>query len=194
MRRAGCFAARRFAAACVALACACTPTLTQTSSYPSAPTAAPSSTLATLSGAACEPRRFAFDDVAGGTVTSAELRGRLTLVLFLATYDPASQAQARLLSNLLRRHRPRINVLGVVLEPGAHRPMIEAFAAALELGYRLALADPEQLADGSAFAGLHHVPSLVLLDLDGCERWRNIGLADAATVERALGRAESHAR
>ncbi len=141
----------------------------------------------------CEPRHFAFERVGGGSVTSAELRGRLTVVAFVATYDRASQAEARLVGSALRRHRPRINALGIALEPRESRPMVEAFASALELNYPLAFADADSIAGRGAFDGIQSVPSVVLLDAQGCEVWRHIGLVDAAELEDALTRAGASA-
>src|SRR5262249_26074354 len=102
--------------------------------------------------------------------------GRITIVGFVATYDVASQAQARFLANVARHAVPRVNVALLVLEPPDNLPLVEAFAKALELPYPVALADAATIAGKGPFAGLHHVPSIVVLAAQGRERWRHLGL------------------
>lgn len=131
-------------------------------------------------------RTFAFEALDGSVVTSASLRGRMTYVALAASYDTASHAQVLFLRSVVRRHVPRINALLLVLEPAHHRPMVEAFAGALELSFPVAMAEPEGFADRGPFPGLHHVPSVVLLDRDGREVWRRIGLTKREQLEQAL--------
>ncbi len=127
----------------------------------------------------------------GKRLTSADLAGRLTLVAFLASYDTASQAEAHIVAAVVTRHKPRVNGLGIALEPATNRPLVEAFAQALELPYPVAMADDKTLAGEGPFAGLHHVPALVLLDREGREVWRYFGVATAETLEAVLAR-EGH--
>jgi hypothetical protein len=138
-----------------------------------------------------QARAFRFARVDGGELDAAELRGRLTVVGLAATYDAASQAQARFLQALVRRHRPRINVVLVVLEPPAHLPLAQAFARTLGLTYPVVMADAATIAGSGAFPGLHHVPSVVVLDQDGREAWRELGLVEEPTLVAALRRLEA---
>ena len=112
----------------------------------------------------------------------------MSLIVFAATYDTASQAQARIAQAILRQHVPRINVLLVALEPPHHRMLVDAFAQSLNLSYPVALADADTIAGRGAFEGLQHVPSVVLLDRQGRERWRHLGLVREEGVRRALRR------
>ena len=121
-------------------------------------------------------RSFAFPLVDGGMITSGALRGRMTVVALAATYDTASQAQARFLNAVVMRYKPRINAVLLVLEPAHHAPLVQAFAASLNLRYPVAIADKDTIAGKGPFPGLHHVPSLVLLDRQGREVWRQLGV------------------
>ncbi len=130
-------------------------------------------------------------DIAGEPVDLIEtLAGRLSVVAFLATYDVASQAQARFLSSVSRSHKPRINVAALVLEQPENKPLVEAFVGVLHLNYPVALADAATIAGEGPFAGLHHVPSVVILDREGREAWRHIGLTDEAALDAALKHVE----
>jgi hypothetical protein len=127
----------------------------------------------------------------GHSLSTESLRGRISAIGFIATYDVASQAQARFLAALARRHVPRINVALLVLEPPENVPMIQAFADALPFRGPVAVADAATIAGKGPFAGLHHVPSVVLLDSHGVERWRSVGLTEEATIDQAVRRIEA---
>jgi hypothetical protein len=135
-------------------------------------------------------RDFRFDGLDGRPVTGTSLRGRMTVIAFATTYDAASQAQARFVQSLLRSHAPRINALLLVLEPPHHQPLVAAFAATLELSYPVAIADAATIAGKGTFAGLQHVPAVVVLDREGREVWRRVGLVEQEDLDAALRRLE----
>lgn len=135
-----------------------------------------------------DPIRFHWPRVSGdGTeLTEADLRGRISVLVFITTYDVPSQAQVRFLSTLSRDHVPRLNAVALVLEPPEHLPIVEAFASALDLKYPVVLADPATIRGEGPFAGLHHVPAVAILDRDGRERFRHLGLMPTAQLEDAV--------
>jgi hypothetical protein len=157
----------------VAVLCGCSP----------APEPPPRSIAADAPRA--EPLRFAFVTLDGRPVTAATYHGRMTVVALVATYDSASQAQALFVETAFRKHTPRINALMLVLEPESNRTLVETFVEVLALHYDVAFADADTIAGEGPFRGLHHVPSIVLLDKNGREVWRNLGVID----DRALGEA-----
>ncbi|AKT38334.1 TlpA family protein disulfide reductase [Chondromyces crocatus] len=157
--------------------------VSDTSSPPAeSPEVAPERILATPRG--LPP--FAFETVDGRELSSGTLAGRITVIGFLTTYDAASQAQARILADLLREHTPRLNVAALALEPPENLPLVEAFARSLRLPYPMALADAQTVAGEGAFQGLHHVPSVVILDRKGREVYRRLGLAPRGILEEVL--------
>lgn len=137
------------------------------------------------------PRRaFAYETLDGKELSSATLAGRISVIGFVTTYDLASQAQVRFLASLSRQHTPRINVALLVLEAPENRPLVEAFAASLKLPYPVALADAPTIAGDGPFAGLHHVPSVVILDRQGREALRQLGLTTQEALEELVQRVE----
>jgi hypothetical protein len=130
--------------------------------------------------------QFAFTGLDGARLTPASVAGRTTVIGFLTTYDVHSQAEARFLAMLERHHTPRINVIGLILEAPENQPLVEAFVTSLGLRYPIALADAETIAGDGPFAGLHHVPSVVILDRDGREAWRHIGFVNEVGLEAAV--------
>ncbi len=130
--------------------------------------------------------RFVFRTVDGTAVSSEALHGRLTVVGLVASYDGPSQSQAVILRALNKDHAPRVNVLLVVLEGEEARPMVEAFAAALGAPFPVALGDADAIAGRAPFPGLHEVPSLVVLDASGRERWRHVGQVSEQDIDGVL--------
>ncbi len=139
-------------------------------------------------------RSFVFRTLEGSVVTSEGYQGRMTVIGFVASYDLGSHAQARFINEVLARHTPRINALVLVLEPPSHRPLVEAFASTLDLRYDVVHADEATTAGNGPFPGLHHVPSVVLLDRRGREVWRKLGLITAAGLNDVIDEHDERAR
>jgi hypothetical protein len=135
--------------------------------------------------------RFAYQAVDGRPVSTRALANRVSVIGFLTTYDMPSQVEARFLATLARRHTPRVNVAVLMLEAPENQPLVEAFVASLRLEYPVALADEATIAGEGPFAGLHHVPSVVVLDRAGREAWRRVGLVNEAQLEAAVRAVEA---
>jgi hypothetical protein len=133
---------------------------------------------------------FAYETLDGRVLSSASLAGRISVIGFATTYDLASQAQVRFLAGLLRSHTPRVNVALLILERPENRPLVEAFVSALRLPYPVALADAPTIAGDGPFVDLHHVPSVVILDAEGREVFRRIGLTTQDALEEILRKIE----
>ncbi|MCC6213615.1 MAG: TlpA family protein disulfide reductase [Polyangiaceae bacterium] len=132
---------------------------------------------------------FSFPTPDGGAFTSAAARGRATAVVFVTTYDAASQVLAQRIADLARRMRPRINACAVVLEAPRYAPLVQVFGETLRLGYPVALADEATRRGDGPFGRVDRVPVVVVLDRAGRERWRHAGLVSTRRLERALANA-----
>jgi len=141
--------------------------------------------------AQAQPIEFSFGTTEGELFDSASTRGRCTLVLFVTTFDLASQAQARYLNEVIREHRPRANAGAVVLEPPKHRILAGAFRTSLGLVYPVALANPSTLSGSGPFGRIAGVPTLVVLDRDGQPVFRSQGAVSKAQMLEALRAAEA---
>jgi hypothetical protein len=139
--------------------------------------------VATPTGSAL---RYSFVAVDGRPVSTDAFRNRVTVIAFLTTYDVPSQVEARFLASLSKRHTPRLNTAALMLEAPENQPLVEAFAVSLGLPYPVAMADAATIAGEGPFAGMHHVPSVVLLDRQGRESYRHVGFLDEATLEAAV--------
>lgn len=152
------------------------------------PASPPATPAAAPSGA---PLRYAFEAIDGSPISTEALLNRITVIGFFTTYDVPSQVEARFLASLVKRHAPRLNAAALMLESAENRPLVDAFAVSMGLPYPVAMADAETIAGEGPFAGLHHVPSVVILDRSGREAYRHVGFIDEAALEAAVRKVEA---
>jgi hypothetical protein len=136
---------------------------------------------------------YAFESIDGRSISTASFAGRISIIVFLTTYDVPSQVEARFLASLYKRHTPRLNAAALMLESPDNKPLIEAFAVSLGLPYPIGFADEATVAGRGPFAGLHHVPSVVILDRQGRESFRHVGFLDERSLEAAVRGVEQRA-
>ena len=67
-----------------------------------------------------------------------------------------------------------------------NRPLARIFRDAVGLPFPLAMADAAAIAGRGAFTGIDTVPSVVVLDHEGREVWRKVGVAHADELIRAV--------
>jgi hypothetical protein len=140
------------------------------------------------------PVAFSYEALSGKPLSTESVAGRVTVIGFIATYDLHSQAEVRFLTSLGRNHVPRINVAFLVLEAPENLPMIKAFVASLGITDPVAIADADTIAGKGPFTGLHHVPSVVILDQQGREVWRHLGILQERELEQAVRAVEGPGR
>jgi hypothetical protein len=133
---------------------------------------------------------FEFGTTQGEIFSSASTRGRVTAILFVTSFDVASQIMARRLNDALRDHAPRINVGAVALEAPNHAPLVDVFRQSLGLRYPVAMGDSVGVQSDGPFGVVDRVPTLFVLDRTGRLRSRRSGVMTAEELEEALGAAE----
>lgn len=132
------------------------------------------------------PVSYAWGTTDGRVVSSEELRGRATVLLFVTTFDLASQAEAKHLEDLYRTHKPRINAVAVIMEAPKYAPLARSFAEVLGLSYPVALADDATRQGRGPFGVISSVPSWVILDRDARPVFAHAGVVSLRQIERGL--------
>ena len=132
------------------------------------------------------PVSYAWGTTDGRVVSSEELRGRATVLLFVTTFDLASQAEAKHLEDLYRTHKPRINAVAVVMEAPKYAPLARSFAEVLGLSYPVALADDATRQGRGPFGVISSVPSWVILDRDARPVFAHAVVVSLRQIERGL--------
>ena len=135
-------------------------------------------------------QQFDFGTTDGEELSSATTRGRVTVLVFVTTFDLASQLVARRLNQVARAHHPRINAGAVVLEAPNSAPLADVFRSALELSYPVALADLPALEQSSGLGEVRSVPTVLVLNGEGREVVRKFGVCTVSELESWVSRAE----
>jgi hypothetical protein len=125
----------------------------------------------------------------GEEVSAESMRGRVTALIFVTTFDLASQLAAKQLNQALHTHVPRINVAAVVLEAPKYAPLADVFRSSLKLSYPVAIADLELLGRNSTLGEVRSVPTLIILDKHGREVSRHYGAFSNEELDDWLTRA-----
>jgi hypothetical protein len=133
-----------------------------------------------------KPLSFDYVAVDGSRVTGDSTRGRVTVAVFMTTYDLRSQIIVRELAELMHTKTPRFNTFGVVLEPPKNAPLVDAFAQTMELPFPLALSPSPEAFDEGQFGKVDAVPTVVVLDRSGVQRFRRSGAMTTVELDAAI--------
>jgi hypothetical protein len=135
-------------------------------------------------------QRYVFGTTDGQELSAEGMRGRVTALLFVTTFDLASQVAAKQLDQVFHTHRPRINAGAVVVEAAKYAPLADVFRSTLDLSYPVAIADLDMLGRNSTLGEVRSVPTLVILDAEGREVTRKTGTFSLQELHAWLARGE----
>lgn len=138
-----------------------------------------------------EPLQFTFGTLDGKELSSDTTRGRTTALLFVTTYDLPSQAEALLLRDLLKTHKPRANGAIVMLEPPKSAPLAQVWADSLALELPIGMASPTLMSGDSQLGRIEGVPTLIVLDRRGRLVARRDGAQTREQIDELLKQADS---
>ncbi|HEX2870754.1 MAG TPA: hypothetical protein VHP33_05845 [Polyangiaceae bacterium] len=138
-----------------------------------------------------EPVQFTFGTLTGDEVSSDTTRGRTTALLFVTTYDLASQAQTQLLREVLSSHKPVANAAIVMMEPPRAAELARVWAESLGLTWPIAMATPSLMAGDSQLGRINGVPTLIVLDRRGRIIAKNEGALNRQGIRDCLARADA---
>ncbi len=138
-----------------------------------------------------EPVQFTFGTIEGTELSSDTTRGRSTALLFVTTYDLPSQAEAQMLHEVVRRHKPRANAAVVMMEAPRAAPLAQVWADSIGLELPIAMASPSLMAGESELGRIAGVPTLIVLDRRGRIVARLEGAQGREQIEAALARADA---
>jgi peroxiredoxin len=136
------------------------------------------------------PIDFSFAGIDGSAVDASSTRGRATVLLFVTTFDVASQTQAKRLEDAYRLHAPRINAVAVVLEAPRYVDLARSFRDVLGLSYSIAMADKASLASNPQLKHVGAVPAWIFLDRSGRVSSVASGALHPDRIEALVGEAE----
>lgn len=131
---------------------------------------------------------YTFRGLDGEELTATELRGRVVVVNFWATWCGPCKLEMPSLQKLHERHADAgVVVLGLSVDVGGQRP-VRAFLEERGITYPVGLATRAQRL---AFGGIQGIPTTFVIDRSGTVRHRVVGYfagpAMSAAVSRLLG-------
>jgi thiol-disulfide isomerase/thioredoxin len=122
---------------------------------------------------------FTVTDLDGKSITSAELRGKVVLVNFWATWCGPCRAEIPDLVTLQDKYRDSLVVLGISEDEGGV-DLVRRFADQYKINYTIAMTTPEIRA---AFPEIMALPTTFVLDRDGKMVQKNVGMLNARETE-----------
>jgi thiol-disulfide isomerase/thioredoxin len=124
---------------------------------------------------------FSLPDLAGGTVSLAELRGRPVVLDFWATWCAPCERQVPVLNAFHDKYGDRIPVLGIAVDvDGA--AAVAPFVRTHELRYRVLLGNEGLAQDYDAFG----FPTLYVIRPDGTIHSAHVGVVTPEALEQAV--------
>jgi hypothetical protein len=133
-----------------------------------------------------QPVTFAFDSLDARPVDSASLRGKPTIIAFVATWDLASQAQIDFMVPMSKHDGAQVNYVMVALQEPKDRELVDAFRAGLHVDFPVALGDKDSIAGGGPLGDVHNVPTVLILDRAGRVVSKRVGLSRADELRAGL--------
>jgi thiol-disulfide isomerase/thioredoxin len=119
-------------------------------------------------------------DLDGHTITTDDLRGKVTLVNFWATWCGPCRAEIPDLIELQARYPDHLQVIGVSTDEGPEQ-MVEDFATEYGINYPVVMTTPEL---NRAFPGVMALPTSFIVDPDGRVVKTHVGLVNAGVLEQ----------
>jgi thiol-disulfide isomerase/thioredoxin len=122
---------------------------------------------------------FTLTDLEGKTITSTDLRGKVVLVNFWATWCPPCRAEIPDLIKLQDKYRDKLVVIGIS-EDEAPVEEVKKFVDEQKMNYPVAMVTPDVQ---RIFKGVSALPTTFVIDPEGKVQQRHVGLLNAQNTE-----------
>ena len=123
---------------------------------------------------------FTVTDLDGKTLSFADLRGKVVLVNFWATWCPPCRAEIPDLVALQDKYRDKLVVIGISEDEDATPAQVKAFGVERKVNYPIVMKTPEL---AKIFKGVSALPTTFVIDPEGKIRQRHVGMLRAQTTE-----------
>jgi thiol-disulfide isomerase/thioredoxin len=122
---------------------------------------------------------FTVQTIDGRTISSADLRGKVTLVNFWATWCPPCRAEIPDLIALQDKYRDHLQIIGISEDEGALEA-VRAFVVEHKMNYAVVMATREL---ERAFPGVTGLPTSFVVDGAARIVQKHVGILNATTTE-----------
>jgi hypothetical protein len=140
-----------------------------------------------------EARPFVFDSLDERPVSSEAFRGKPAVLLFLTTWDVASQAEVGIVSRMAQRDGGEVRYAIVALHEKHERELVENYARALKVTFPVALGDSESRVGRGPLGDVHAIPTVLVLDARGRIVQKHVGITKADVLRPSIEAAKRDA-
>lgn len=117
---------------------------------------------------------FLANDLNGNIITTADLRGKVTLLVFWATWCPPCREEIPDLIELQKRYKDRLQIIGVSDDDDATPQEVKEFAAQAGINYPIVMGREQDISE--RYGGIPALPTMFLIDSQGRVVQKHIGL------------------
>ena len=122
---------------------------------------------------------FTVRDLQGRTISASDLRGKVTIINFWATWCGPCRMEIPDLIALQNKYRSQLQIIGIS-EDEISADQVQQFVAANKMNYTVAMTTPEI---ERVFPGITALPTTYIVDRDGRIVMRHAGTLNAALTE-----------
>jgi thiol-disulfide isomerase/thioredoxin len=115
---------------------------------------------------------FTATDVTGQPIATSQLRGKVVLINFWATWCPPCREEIPSLIELQKKYKDQLQIVGIAQDSGSAED-VRRFMAAHGMNYPTVLSTPEI---EKRFPGVYALPTTFMLDHDGRIAEKHVGL------------------
>jgi len=120
-------------------------------------------------------------ELSGKITTMNDLKGKVVLVNFWATWCPPCRVEIPELIKLQEQHRERLQVIGISEDEDPEQ--VREFVKTTGINYPVVMATPELIA---AYGGVAALPTTFVVDTEGRVVQRHLGLLSAEIYDREI--------
>jgi thiol-disulfide isomerase/thioredoxin len=125
--------------------------------------------------------RLVIHDLAGKVTSMDDLKGKVVLVNFWATWCPPCRAEIPALIQLQKEHSERLQIIGISEDEDLDE--VQAYVKKMGINYPVVMATPELIA---AYGGVAALPTTFVIDTEGRVVQRHLGLLNAEHTDREI--------
>jgi thiol-disulfide isomerase/thioredoxin len=117
---------------------------------------------------------FLANDLSGKIITTADWRGKVTILVFWATWCPPCREEIPDLIRLQNRYKDRLQVIGVSEDDDASPQEVAAFAKQAGINYSIVMGREQTISE--RYGGIPALPTTFLINSEGRVVQKHIGL------------------
>jgi thiol-disulfide isomerase/thioredoxin len=121
---------------------------------------------------------FTAADVTGRQISTAQLRGKVVLINFWATWCPPCREEIPALIELQKKYKDQLQIVGIAQDSGSAED-VRRFMEANGMNYPTVLSTPEI---EKLFPGVYALPTTFMLDHDGRLAQKHVGLLNTGVT------------